>query len=302
MVTFPVILTGTGERARFQNEVPDRGDGGDLVEDGGPRTAGGGSEASVIGEVAAERREGRCDAEHRNDGVGGEGGCAEGDGVDAAERHEERSDAEHRDGGRVGRGSRAVRRATACTPRSGTRSVPTRSVATRGRGAGEPGCAEGDGVHAAEQPKRSDAEASRRGGRGAGGAGLCGGRRRARRGAARGAFRRGASQRGGAVRGSRAVRRATACTPRASRERFDAERRNEGVGVQGEPGCAEGDGVLAAERHEERFDAERRNEGVGVQGEPGCAEGDGVHAAERHVGRCDAEHRNKGVGRESGSA
>ena len=88
----PVVLVGTGERARFQNELPDRGEGGGANQDGGRTTEGGGPQAGVIGEVAAERLERRPDAEHRNE---------EGDGEHAAERQEGRFDAEHRNEGRV---------------------------------------------------------------------------------------------------------------------------------------------------------------------------------------------------------
>ncbi len=71
----PVMLVETGERARFQNELPDRGGGlrgGRRAEDGEPQ-------AGVIGGGAAERQVGRSDAEHRNEGVGGErwARCAE---------------------------------------------------------------------------------------------------------------------------------------------------------------------------------------------------------------------------------
>jgi hypothetical protein len=70
----PLMVTETGEGARFQNELPQGEDGERRSEDGlpgmqdgGRRTEDGGGGAGDIVQCAPERHEGHCDAESRNE-------------------------------------------------------------------------------------------------------------------------------------------------------------------------------------------------------------------------------------------
>ena len=244
----PVVLVGTGERARFQNELPDRGDRGGANQDGGRTTDGGGREAGVIGEVAAERREGRCDAEHRPAGraAGGHGACstaASGEGTGEVPEN----------GGvpvvLVGTGGRA--RIQNELPDRGDGWGAHQDGGWRTEGGGSQAGVFGE-VAAERQEGRSDAEHRDEEG-GAEAANEEGDRVRA-------AEHR--NEEGGAEAGNEEGDCGHAAERREGRS--DAEHRHEGELEV--PATVVGDGERAAERREGRFDAEHRHEGGAVVG------------------------------------